>query len=328
MTDSAKAGPTHAHSHAHGHAHVHGELFHTHAPVAKMQRAFWLTVVILAVEFVGGLLSHSLALLSDAGHVLTDVIAIGLSWYALRQAGKPSDERMTFGYVRSGILAALFNGLLLILITLWILYEAYRRFAHPEAVVGGWLFVSAGIGLFINLYLGLGMRGDEDLNVRSAVLHMLGDAAASAGVIVGGIVMVTTHWYTIDPILSVLISLLIAFGAWRVVRQTGLILMEGTPHGIGFQSVVAAIKGVDGVQDVHDVHMWCIASGRNALSCHIVLDGGLTIRDSQIILRELEHRLAHLGIGHVTMQMEDMDHPHSASTLCSAEAAGQHVHAH
>lgn len=323
MKDALHA--THDHNHNHSHSHSHTDLFHTHAPVQKMKRAFWLTIFILIVELTGGLLSHSLALLSDAGHVLTDVIAIGLSWYALRQAGKPSDERMTFGYVRSGILAALFNGILLILVTLWILWEAYGRFAHPEPVSSGWMFISAGIGLAVNLYLGLGMRGDDDLNVRSALLHMLGDAVASAGVIVGGVIIWTTHWYTVDPLLSVLIALLIAFGAWRIVRQTALILMEGTPHGIGFQTVIAAMKDVQGVQDVHDVHMWCIASGRNALSCHLVLDGTMTIGASQLILRDLEHRLAHLGIGHVTIQMEDADHPHDASALCSATDEG---HAH
>ncbi|MCY0876917.1 MAG: cation diffusion facilitator family transporter, partial [Firmicutes bacterium] len=277
MSKAEESAAVHAHDHSHG--HDHHDLFHTHAPADKMKRAFWLTIVILLVECIGGLLSHSLALLSDAGHVLTDVIALGLAWYALRQAEKPSDESMTFGYVRSGILAALFNGILLIAITLWILVEAYGRFRQPEIVHSTWMFISAGIGLAINLYLGLGMRNDHDLNVRSAVLHMLGDAAASAGVIVAGVVIVMTHWYPIDPLLSVLIALLIAFGAWRIVRQTAQILMEGTPRGIGFQSVITTIRSVQGVQDVHDVHMWCIASGRNALSCHLVLDGGLTIRD-------------------------------------------------
>lgn len=327
---------SHAHSHAdrhaehaehshtdHGHGHDHSGVFHSHAPAGKMRIAFFLIVVVFVVEVVGGLLSHSLALLSDAGHVLTDIAALGLSWYALRQSEKPSNQQMTFGYYRSGILAALANAVTLIVITLWILWQAYGRFLHPQHVAPTWMFVSAGVGLAVNLYLGLGMRGDANLNVRSAVLHMLGDAAASAGVIVGGVILVLTHWYVVDPILSVLIAVLIALGAGRIVRQTVGILMEGTPKGIAFDAAVAAVKAIDGVEDVHDVHIWCITSGKNALSCHIVVSGDMTVRDSQRVLRELEERLVHMGIGHVTIQAEDGSHPHGDSELC---AAVKHVH--
>ncbi len=307
-----------------GHVHDHGGMLHSHAPAGRMKVAFLLTLFILAVEFAGGLLSHSLALLSDAGHVLTDIAALGLSWYALRQAEKPSDERMTFGYHRSGILAALINGISLMLITLWILWEAFQRFQHPQPVQSAWMFAGAGVGLALNLYLGLGMHKDDNINVKSAVMHMLGDAAASAGVIAGGFVMLATKWYVVDPILSVLIAALIAIGAWRIVGQTLAVLMEGTPRGVSFQSVVAEIKTAAGVREVHDVHMWCIASGRNALSCHLVLDGTMTIREGQSILRDLEHRLAHLGIGHVTIQMEDADHPHEQSELCAPEPVHEH----
>lgn len=312
-------------SHDHGHNHDHGDVFHSHAPAGRMKTAFLLTLVILVVEVIGGFLSHSLALLSDAGHVLTDIGAIALSWFALKQAEKPSDEKMTFGYYRSGILAALVNGITLIVITIVILWEAYGRFRNPEHVTPTWMFISAGVGLLMNLYLGLGMRKEEDINVKSAVLHMLGDAAASAGVIVGGIIILFTKWYVIDPILSVLIAVLIAFGAWRIVKQTVSILMEGTPRGINFEKVVHEIRAVRGVQDVHDVHIWSITSGKNALSCHIVLDGNMTIRDSQKILRDMEHRMVHMGIGHVTIQTEDNHHPHEDSQLCATiEVAHQH----
>lgn len=312
-------------NHDHEHGHNHEDVFHSHAPAGKMKIAFFFTLAILVVELIGGLISHSLALLSDAGHVLTDIAAIGLSWYAIKQAEKPSDEKMTFGYYRSGILAALINGLTLILITIWILWEAYARFKQPEVVTPTWMFVSAGFGLLMNLYLGLGMRNEEDINVKSAVLHMLGDAAASAGVIVGGIVIMFTKWYVVDAILSVLIALLISVGAWRIVKQTMRILMEGTPQGIDFQKVIAEIKAVPGIQDAHDVHVWSITSGKNALSCHVVLDGDITIRDSQAILREMEHRLVHLGIGHVTIQTEDDEHPHDNAELCTTT---EMVHTH
>jgi len=302
-------------------SHTHQHTLHSHEPVAPMGKAFFLTVVILAVEVAGGLISHSLALLSDAGHVLTDVAAIGLSWLALKQSQRPSNRNMTYGYYRSGILIALFNAIALIVITLFILWEAYGRFRHPQAVAPAWMFVSAGIGLTLNLYLGLGMRTNHDLNVKSVVLHMLGDAAASAGVIVGGIVMLLKHWYVVDAILSVLIAILIASGAWQIVRQTVAILMEGAPAGIDFADVVASVKSVPGVLDVHDVHIWSIASGRNAMSCHVVLNGDMTIRASQSVLRALENRVQEFGIGHVTIQTEDGTHPHGASELCATSAS-------
>ena len=305
--------------HAH-HDHGHDGAFDSHAPVGRMRKAFFLTLLILFVEFSGGLFSHSLALLADAGHVLTDIAAIGLSWYALVQSQKPPNERMTFGYHRSGILAALVNGVALVAVTLVILFEAYRRFQHPEPVSSAWMFISAGVGLALNLYLGLGMRHEDNINVRSAVLHMLGDAAASAGVIAGGVVIALTGWYVVDPVLSVLIALLIAAGAQRIVKQTVGILMEGTPRGIAIDSVVALIRGVSGIRDVHDVHVWSITDGKNALSCHVVLDGDMTIRESQQILRRLEHDLIHRGIGHVTIQTEDGDHPHEDSVLCRDES--------
>lgn len=306
----------HARNHDHGHDHDQGDVFHSHAPAKKMKLAFFLTLIILVVEVLGGWLSHSLALLSDAGHVLTDIFAIGLSWYAMRQSEKPANEGMTFGYYRAGILAAFINGITLILITLWILWEAYRRFQHPEPVTPTWMFISAGVGLAMNLYLGLGMRHDENINVKSAVLHMLGDAAASAGVIVGGIIILFTNWYFVDPILSVLIALLIARGAWKIVKQTVGVLMEGTPANIEIPEVVKTITSISGIQQVHDLHVWTITSGRIALSCHAVVDGKMTVEDTQKLLQEAEHKLIHLGIGHVTIQAEDPSHLHDESILC------------
>ena len=315
-----------AHTHDHDHAHDHGDVFHTHAPAGKMRLAFFLTIMILVVEVLGGIISHSLALLSDAGHVLTDIAALGLSWYAMKQSEKPANEGMTFGYYRAGILAAFVNGITLILITLWILWEAYSRFQHPEHVTPTWMFISAAVGLGMNLYLGLGMRHEDNINVKSAVLHMLGDAAASAGVIVGGVIIAFTHWYVIDPILSVLIALLIALGAWRIVKQTVSVLMEGTPAGIELPKVVDAILAVPGVQHVHDLHVWTITSGRNALSCHAVVDGKATVEETQKLLQDVEHRLVHLGIGHVTIQIEDETHLHDESILCADCDPHEHHH--
>jgi len=305
------------HSHAeHGHAGHGSGMFHTHAPQGKMRIAFFLTVVILCVEVAGGILSHSLALWSDAGHVLTDLAAIGLSWYALTRSQKPADARMTYGYHRAGILAALTNGALLVLIAAVILWQAYGRLAHPQPVAGGWMLAAASVGLAINLVLALSLRGDHNLNVQSAVLHMIGDAAASAAVIVAGAVILATHFYPIDPLLSVAISILIAVGAVRMMRRAIGILMEGVPTGVDTAAVAQAVRATPGIIDVHDLHVWSIASGHNALSCHAVLDGALTIAQSQVILRELEGRLTRFGIGHVTIQTEDGEHPHAQALYC------------
>lgn len=307
----------HSHGpHSHSHDHDHGDVFHTHAPAGKMRLAFLLTLIILTAEIIGGVISHSLALISDAGHVITDLGAIGLSWFALRQADKPVDKDRTFGYHRAGILAAFVNGMTLIIITIVILWQAVQRLTHPVPVHSTWMVIGAGVGLAVNLYLGLGMRHEENLNVRSAVLHIIGDAVASAGVIVGGIIIQITGWGVIDPLLSIGIAILIAFSAWRIVKQTIVILMEGTPKNVDIDEVMKEILSVDGVKDVHDLHVWSITSGKNALSCHIVVNGELCITECQQMLRTIEHRLAHTGIEHVTIQPEDSGHSHPDSVLC------------
>jgi cobalt-zinc-cadmium efflux system protein len=316
---------THNHGHD-GHSYDHEDVFHLHAPIGKMKVAFFLTLIILIVELIGGIISHSLALLSDAGHVLTDIAAIGLSWFAMYQSQKPASEKFTYGYHRSGILAAFINAMTLILIAFIILWEAYGRLQNPEPVGSTWMFISASVGLVVNLYLGFGLSKEENINVKSAVLHMIGDAVASAGVIVGGIIIVFTGWYIVDPILSVFIAFLITFGAWKIVKQTINILMEGTPKGISIEQVIEKIRSVVGIIDVHDLHIWSITSGKNALSCHVVLSGEKSIRESQTILRDIEHKLFHLGIGHVTIQMEDEEHPHEESPICCINHEDHHHH--
>ncbi len=304
-------------SSSHNHAHDHGDVFHSHAPIGKMKLAFFLTLIILAVELIGGIISHSLALLSDAGHVLTDIAAIGLSWYAMHQSQKPASEKFTFGYHRSGILAAFINAMTLIVIAVVILYEAIERFKNPQPVESTWMFISASVGLVMNLYLGLGLRKEDNINVKSAVLHMIGDAMASAGVIIGGFIILFTGWNIVDPILSVLISFLIATGAWKIVKQTIGILMEGTPKGISLKEITDKLQSVKGVVNVHDLHVWSITSGKNALSCHVVLNNQISFQESQVILRKIEHEMIHQGIGHVTIQLENEEHPHDESAICS-----------
>src|SRR5216684_3562794 len=207
---------------------------------ATLKRALALTCVILAVEFAGGVVSHSLALLSDAGHVLTDVFALGLAWFAIEQAKRPADRRRSYGYQRVSILAALVNSVTLMVIAIAI--EAVRRLAHPEPVQGVVVIASALTAIAINAYVVFGLRGHgKNLNIRAALLHVTGDIGASAGVVVAGAIILLTGWLYIDPILSLAIAALIAYGAWRIVRETVNLLLEGTPSEVNLAEVTTEI---------------------------------------------------------------------------------------
>jgi len=282
-----------------GHTHTHGMAKQT------LRLAFFLTIIIIAAEVAGGVLAHSLALLSDAGHALTDIFALGLAWFATAQAERPANARKTFGYHRVGILAALANAITLILIAVFILYEAVQRFQHPEPVQPLFMFVSAGIGIAVNLSIGFGLQKEGDnLNARAAALHVFGDVGASVGVIVAGLIILLTGWSVVDPLLSVAIAGLIAVGAWRIVRETTDILLEAVPKGIDMSQLVTDMKKVAGIQDVHDLHVWGITSGMNALSCHVLISDTLT-SESSAILQALDTMLSEkYGIGHSTVQCE------------------------
>src|SRR5437667_6098718 len=208
----------------HNHNHTHG--------MAKqaLRLAFFLTIVILVAELVGGIIGNSLALLSDAGHVVTDIFALGLAWFAAVQAEKPANAHKTFGYHRVGILAALVNAVTLVVIALAITWEAVQRLQHPEPVQPLVMFLAAGIGIAVNLFIGFGLqREGYSLNVRAAALHVFSDVAASVGVIIAGILILLTGWTLADPLLSVGIAVLIAVGAWLIIRETTDILMEAVP---------------------------------------------------------------------------------------------------
>jgi cobalt-zinc-cadmium efflux system protein len=279
---------------------------HTHGMAKKTLRvAFFLTLIILAAEVTGGLIANSLALLSDAGHVLTDIFALGLAWYATVQAERSANARNTFGHHRVGILTALANAVTLILITGWILWEAAQRFQHPEAVQPLALFVSAGIGIVVNLFIGFGLQKEkENLNVRAAALHVFGDVAASAVVIVSGVIILLTNWTLADPLLSVGIAVLIALGAWRILLETTDILLEAVPKDINLPALVRDMMLLPGVGDVHDLHVWSIASGMYALSCHAQIDD-LPPSQSAPILASLETMLQKkYRIGHTAIQFE------------------------
>ncbi|HKW70651.1 MAG TPA: cation diffusion facilitator family transporter [Candidatus Dormibacteraeota bacterium] len=291
---------------------------------SRLRLGLALTVAILLVEFAGGLLSHSLALLSDAGHVLTDVFALGLAWFAVEQAKRPADTRRSYGYSRVGILAALLNSSALIVIVLAIAYEAVRRLAAPVPVQGGIVIAAALVGVAINAFVIRTLRGGgRNLNLRAAALHVTGDVAASAAVIVAGVVILLTGWLYIDPLLSLVIAALIAYSAWGIVRETLNLLMEGTPPDIDLAAVKAAITGTNQVTGVHDLHVWALSPEEMALSCHVVV-GDISLGDAEHVVREMEHRLCDsFAIGHTTIQVESC-HP------CGEihHGAGEHNHPH
>jgi cobalt-zinc-cadmium efflux system protein len=286
------------------------EHIHSHG-VAKqsLRLAFILTIVILAVELVGGWLANSLALFSDAGHVVTDIFALGLAWFATLQAERPPNARKTFGYHRAGILAALVNAVTLILIALAIVFEAIQRFQQPEPVQPLFMFLSAGVGIVVNLFIGFGLRReDSNLNMRAAALHVFGDVGASVGVVIAGIIILATGWTIADPLLSIAIAALIALGAWRILRETTDILLESTPKNISLPQLVHDMRKINGVQDVHDLHVWCITSEMNALSCHVLIDN-LPPSQSAPIMQSLTDMLGKkYSIGHTAIQFESDPH--------------------
>jgi cobalt-zinc-cadmium efflux system protein len=262
------------------------------------------TGVILLAEVIGGILTNSLALLADAGHMLVDVASLVMSLLALTFALRPPNKERTFGFHRLEILAALANGLALILICLYIFYEAYQRILTPQPVQGPGMLAIAFIGLVANVAAIMVLEKGESLNVRSAFLHVLGDTLSSVGIIVGGLVMLFTGWYVIDPIISVLIALLILVSAYRVTVEAVNILLEATPKGIDLREVVEAVQKVDGVRDIHDVHIWSITSGLHALSAHLLIDDQLTSCSVDIVER-VQALLKHdFGIAHTTLQCE------------------------
>ncbi len=291
-----------------GHAdvHDHAEHDHTHGMAKKTLRiAFFLTIAILLVELLGGFFANSLALLSDAGHVVTDLFALGLAWFATVQAERPANAQKTFGYHRVGILAALANAVTLILVAVAICWSAAQRFQHPEPVQPFIMFVSSGIGIAINLFIGFGLRKEEhNVNIRAAALHVFGDVGVSVGVIVAGVIILLTKWTPLDPILSIVISLLIVVSSLPILRETADILLESTPKGIAIPQLVANMKQVSGVKEVHDLHVWSITSGMYALSCHVVIDD-LPPSGSSPILQMLKNVLyEQYHIDHTTIQFE------------------------
>jgi len=291
-----------------------------------LKQAFLLTACILVVEVAAGFASHSLALLSDAGHILTDVVALGLAWFAVEQSKRPADSRRTYGYHRVGILTAMLNGATLIAIVFAIAFEAARRFVNPEPVEGGLVIVAALVAIGVNIYIALRLRGGQgNINIRAAMLHVIGDLAASVGVVVAGAIILLTGWLYADPLISVAIAALIAWGAIRIVLDTINILLEGTPKGLDLEQVRAEILSTKGVDSVHDLHVWSLTPQQMALSCHIVVAEDQSAADGEHLIYTIDERVCdRFGIGHTTIQLEAC-HP---CTSESRHGLGEHNHPH
>ncbi len=271
-----------------------------------LQWSLALTVGFVVVEIAAGLKARSLALLSDAGHNFTDALALLLAWFGRYVAARPPDENKTYGYHRAAVLAAFINALTLLALAGYILYESYHRWRKPEIVEEITMLVVALLGLVVNLLImwGLAPERRQDLNIRSAWAHMLGDALGSLGIIVGAGVIRVTGWQRVDPLLSALIALLIVWTAWDIVRESLNILLEGLPRGLRLQTVISAMREVPGVLDVHDVHIWSLGSSTHALSCHVLIED-LPPSESEAILRRINRMLAdRFHIEHTTLQFE------------------------
>ncbi len=291
-----------AHDHTHGHKHSHA-----HAGRNKLAIVVGLTAGYMLTEAVGGYLTNSLALLSDAGHMLADVAALLLAMFALWFASKPVTPSKTYGYYRMEILAALANGVTLVVISLLIFYEAVNRIREPEPVQGLEVTLVATGGLIINCVSAwlLHSVSEDNLNMRGAFLHVIGDALGSVGAIVAGGVIWLWGWTAADPIISVSICLLIIYSSWQLIRDSVNILLEGTPSHINIRSVIDCLHDVAGVSDVHDLHVWSISSGKESLSAHVTIEPGASHRAT---LEAIQQALqASFNITHVTIQLESPD---------------------
>jgi cobalt-zinc-cadmium efflux system protein len=296
-----------AHEH-HGHS--------SRSRTGRLKGALAITAVYMFVEAIGGWWTNSLALIADAGHMLTDVAALSLTLSAIWLGSRPATERKTFGYYRLEILAAFVNGIALVLLSIWVIYEAFLRWGSPPAIDGIRMGAIAFGGLAANIAAAKLLHGDHrhDLNIRGAWLHVMGDMLGSVAALAAAVLIATLGWLWADPITSVLISLVIIYGAWRLIVESVNVLLEGTPAHISISAVEASILDTRGVSGVHDLHVWTISSGREALSAHI--DHDETVIHSELLVRVRERLHDDFGIDHLTIQMETQNREAEAVYVC------------
>ncbi|GAM09042.1 cadmium, cobalt and zinc/H(+)-K(+) antiporter [Geobacter sp. OR-1] len=280
-----------------------------HLDKSIASRFIWaiiLTTLTLVAEVIGGIWTNSLALLSDAAHVFLDLFALILSLAAIRLAAMPVSETRTFGWHRTEVFASFINGVTVFLMAVGIFYEAWVRFLSPQEVKSLPMFIIAAIGLAANLISAgaLHQHSHDDLNVRSAFLHVIGDAAASVGVIIGGVIMYFTHWYLLDAVISAGIGCVIFWGSWRVIRESVHILLEGVPRGMSIEEVHGAIRDIDGVNDVHHMNIWTICSHILACSAHVDIRPEFKVEQAGVLRRIEELLFDRFHISHTTLQVE------------------------
>ena len=295
--------------------------------------SFFIIAGFMLVEAVGGWLTDSLALLSDAGHMLSDAASLGMAWLAFHLASKASDAKRTFGYKRAEILAAALNGIMLIVLSLIIIIEAIRRLYHPEQVEAEGMLAIAVLGLLVNIFVAWYMHrgGDthENLNMRGAFWHVIGDLLGSVAAIIAAVLIMAFGWTWSDPFASIIVSILIAFSGVRITRDALHILMEGTPIGLDTSAIASAITQVEHVHSVHDLHVWTITSGQHALSCHVSVDGNLTVNEIGKIQDAISHVAAAHHIGHTTVQIEAANHCDDDALFCTLpDETHSHGHNH
>ena len=308
---------------------------HNHAQGANKKVlliSFLIITSYMFVEAVGGYVTNSLALLSDAGHMLSDAVSLGIALLAFTFGEKAANHSKTYGYKRFEVLAAVFNGVTLILIALFIFFEAIERFANPPEVATTGMLVISSIGLAVNILVAwIMMRGgdtEENLNMRGAYLHVISDMLGSVGAIIAALLIMFFGWGWADPLASVIVAALVLRSGYYVTKASLHVLMEGTPQNVHVADVVKMIEQTKEIKGLHDLHIWSITSGLNALSCHVVVDDQMTIAESEKLLRKIEHDLQHQNIQHVTIQLETAAHQHDHSILCTTKANAPDAHAH
>jgi cobalt-zinc-cadmium efflux system protein len=314
--------------------HAHGRHGHSHGAGRVLRISLAVTVLYIVLLVVAGIRAHSLALLSEAGHNLSDFLALLLSLVAVYLEGRPPSATKTYGYRRAGVLAALVNALSLVVVSFLIFYEAFQRIQHPEQVRARVMIAVAAAGVVMNGVIALmlwrsGRDVDVDVNVRSAQLHEVGDTLSTAAVLVGGFAILWTEQYWIDAALSFGIGALILWSSFGIVRETLNILLEGTPRGMSLDAVESAMRKITGVSDVHDLHLWSIGSENHALSAHVKI-ADMATSESDTILREINEKLGQgFGIHHTTIQLEHVvcETAHGCVIAVREEEHSEHDHA-
>jgi cobalt-zinc-cadmium efflux system protein len=292
---------------SHGHDHAH---HHQPVELTNVNKAFIIGIALnflfVIIEAVVGFSVHSLSLLSDAGHNLADVGSLALSLLAFRLLKVKANDKYTYGYRKTSILAAFFNAVILLISIGAITYGAIHRFIHPEPLPGRTIAIVAGIGILINAFTAIQFirEKEKDINVKSAYLHLMADALVSVGLVIGGLVIFYTHWFWLDPVLSLIIAIVILFGTWSLLRESLRLSLDGVPKGIDLQQIKKAASGIQGLIDIHHIHVWAISTTQNAMTAHLVLSANISKPEEVAIKSKLRHEMEHMNIQHVTLETE------------------------